>query len=179
MVAPNNWREGIEILKDCKFKVDEVFKLSENELAKKIKGYDALIIRSGTTVTKKIIEASNKLKVIGRAGVGLDNVDIAAASKKGIVVMNAPAGNTLSTAEHAFSLMLSLSRNIPQANQSVKQGKWDRKKFMGVELYGKTLGIIGMGRIGAEFSKRALSFGMKILAFDPLLSDERAKALKV
>ncbi|MCK5450429.1 MAG: phosphoglycerate dehydrogenase [Candidatus Omnitrophica bacterium] len=172
-------QEGIEILKDCKFKVDEVFKLSENELAKKIKGYDALIIRSGTTVTKKIIEASNKLKVIGRAGVGLDNVDIAAASKKGIVVMNAPAGNTLSTAEHAFSLMLSLSRNIPQANQSVKQGKWDRKKFMGVELYGKTLGIIGMGRIGAEFSKRALSFGMKILAFDPLLSDERAKALKV
>jgi len=171
--------EGIKILKSNKFKVDEVFKLSENELAKKIKGYDALIIRSGTTATKKIIEAADKLKVIGRAGVGLDNVDVEAASKKGIVVMNAPAGNTISTAEHAFSLMLSLSRNIPQANQSVKQGKWDRKKFMGVELYGKTLGIIGMGRIGTEFTKRALSFGMKILAFDPFLSEERAKSLKI
>ncbi len=172
-------KEGVEILKNNKFKVDEVFKLSENELAKKIKGYDALIIRSGTTVTKKIIEAADNLKVIGRAGVGLDNVDVAAASKKGVVVMNAPAGNTVSTAEHAFSLMLSLSRNIPQANQSVKQGKWDRKKFMGVELYGKTLGIIGMGRIGTEFAKRALSFGMKILAFDPFLSEEKAKSLNV
>ncbi|MDP8258151.1 MAG: phosphoglycerate dehydrogenase [Candidatus Aadella gelida] len=172
-------QEGVKIFKDNKIKVDEVFKLSENELAKKIKGYDAIVIRSGTTVTKKIIEASDKLKVIGRAGVGLDNVDVAAASKKGIVVMNAPAGNTISTAEHAFSLMMALSRNIAQANQSVKNGKWDRKKFMGVELYGKTLGIIGMGRIGAEFAKRALSFGMKILAFDPFLSEERAKNLRV
>ncbi|MFH1553027.1 MAG: phosphoglycerate dehydrogenase [Candidatus Omnitrophota bacterium] len=172
-------KEGVDILKKAKFKVDEVSKLSETELVSKIKGYDALIIRSGTTVTRKIIEASDKLKVIGRAGVGLDNVDVAAASKKGIVVMNAPAGNTISTAEHAFSLMLSLSRNIPQANQSVKLGKWDRKKFMGVELYGKTLGIIGLGRIGAEFARRANSFGMKILAFDPFLSEERAKALNV
>lgn len=172
-------KEGVNILKANKLKVDEVSKLSESELAKKIKGYDALIIRSGTTVTKKIIQAADKLKVIGRAGVGLDNVDVQAASKKGIVVMNAPAGNTISTAEHAFSLMLSLSRNIPQANNSVKNGKWDRKKFMGVELYGKTLGVIGMGRIGSEFSKRALSFGMKILAFDPFLSEDRAKALNV
>ena len=172
-------KEGVEILKENKFKVDEVAKLSEKELIKKIKGYDALIVRSGTTVTKKIIEASDNLKVIGRAGVGLDNVDVTAASKKGIVVMNAPAGNTISTAEHAFSLMLSLSRNIPQSNQSVKQGKWDRKKFMGVELYGKTLGVIGMGRIGSEFAKRALSFGMKILAFDPFLSEDKAKSLNV
>lgn len=172
-------KEGVDILKADKLKVDEVSKLSENELVKKIKGYDALIIRSGTTVTKKIIQAADNLKVIGRAGVGLDNVDVAAASKKGIAVMNAPAGNTISTAEHAFSLMLSLSRNIPQANNSVKNGKWDRKKFMGVELYGKTLGIIGMGRIGAEFAKRALSFGMKILAYDPFLSEEKAKSLNV
>ncbi len=172
-------QEGVKILKDNKFKVTEVSKLSENELAKKIKGYDALIVRSGTTVTKKIIEASDKLKVIGRAGVGLDNVDVKAASKKGIVVMNAPSGNTFSTAELAFSLMMALSRNIPQASRSVKEGKWERKKFMGVELYGKTLGVIGLGRIGAEFSKRALSFGMKILAFDPFLSEERAKALNV
>ncbi len=172
-------KEGVAILKENNFKVDEISGLSEKDLTKKIKGYDALIIRSGTTVTRKIIEASDKLKVIGRAGVGLDNVDVAAASKKGIVVMNAPAGNTISTAEHAFSLMLSLSRSIPQANQSVKQGKWDRKRFMGVELYGKVLGIIGMGRIGSEFAKRALSFGMKILAFDPFLSEEKARSLSV
>ncbi|MGB3113356.1 MAG: phosphoglycerate dehydrogenase, partial [Candidatus Omnitrophota bacterium] len=162
---------------DNKFKVDEVSELSESELAKKIKRYDALIIRSGTTVTKKIIDAADKLKVVGRAGVGLDNVDVKAASKKGIVVMNAPAGNTMSTAEHAFSLMLSLARSIPQANDSVKQGNWDRKKFMGVELYGKVLGIIGLGRIGAEFAKRALSFGMKVVAYDPFLSGEKAKSL--
>lgn len=172
-------KEGVDILKNDKIKVDEVSKLSESELCKKIKGYDALIVRSGTTVTEKIIKASDKLKVIGRAGVGLDNVDVKAASKKGIVVMNAPAGNTISTAEHAFGLMMSLSRNIPLANQSVKNGRWDRKKFMGVELYGKTLGIVGMGRIGGEFAKRALSFGMKILAFDPFLTEEKAKSLNV
>ncbi len=172
-------KEGVEILKNNKFKVDEVSKLSENELARKIKGYDALIVRSGTTVTSKIIESADKLKVIGRAGVGLDNVDVAAASKKGVVVMNAPAGNTMSTAEHAFSLMLALSRNIPEANHSVKEGKWDRKKFMGVELYGKTLGIIGLGRIGTEFAKRAMSFDMKVMAHDPFLSEEKARSLNV
>ena len=172
-------KEGVDILKSNKFKVTEVSKLSENELARKIKGYNALIVRSGTTVTKKIIDASDKLVVIGRAGVGLDNVDVSAASKKGIVVMNAPSGNTVSTAEHAFSLMLSMSRNIPQANNSIREGKWDRKKFMGVELYGKTLGVIGMGRIGTEFAKRALSFGMKILAHDPFLTQEKAKSLNV
>jgi D-3-phosphoglycerate dehydrogenase / 2-oxoglutarate reductase len=173
-------KEGVDILKKHKnFKVDEVEKLSEAKLAQKIKGYDALIIRSGTTVTKKIIDASDKLKVIGRAGVGLDNVDITAASKKGIVVMNAPTGNTISTAEHAFSLMMALSRNIPAANAAIKQGKWDRKKFMGVELYGKVLGVVGLGRIGAAFVKRAQSFDMKVMAFDPFLSEDRARALNV
>ena len=171
--------EGVDILKSHKFQVDEVSKLSEKELARKIKGYDALIVRSGTTVTKKIIDASDRLKVIGRAGVGLDNVDVKAASKKGIVVMNAPAGNTISTAEHAFSLMMALSRNIPQANESVKGGKWDRKGFMGVELYGKTLGIVGMGRIGGEFAKRALSFGMSVIAYDPFLSEEKARSMNI
>jgi D-3-phosphoglycerate dehydrogenase / 2-oxoglutarate reductase len=172
-------KEGVDILNASGLVVDEAFKLSENELAKKIKGYDGLIVRSETTVTKKIIQASDKLKVIGRAGVGLDNVDVAAASKKGIVVMNAPSGNTISTAEHAFSLMLAMARNIPQANQSVKDGKWDRKKFMGVEVYGKTLGIIGMGRIGSEFAKRALVFGMKVLANDPFFSEEKAMSIGV
>ena len=172
-------KEGVDILKAGGLKVDEIFKLSENDLAKKIKGYDGIIIRSATTVTKKIIRSSDKLKVIGRAGVGLDNVDITEASKKGIVVMNAPSGNTISTAEHAFSLMLAMARNIPQANQSVKSGKWDRKKFMGVEVYGKTLGIVGMGRIGTEFAKRALVFGMKIMVNDPFLSEEKARSIGV
>lgn len=173
-------KEGIEILKSQKnFVVDEASKLPEAELIKKIKDYDALIVRSETKVTAKIIAAADKLKVIGRAGVGLDNVDVEAASKKGIVVMNAPAGNTISTAEHAFSLMLSMARNIPQASHSVKQGKWDRKKFMGVELYGKTLGIVGLGRIGAAFAKRAQAFEMKVVAFDPFLSQDKAKSLNV
>jgi len=172
-------KEGVDILKAGGLVVDEVFKLSENDLVKKIKGYDGIIVRSGTTVTEKIIKAADKLKVIGRAGVGLDNVDVVEASKKGIVVMNAPSGNTISTAEHAFSLMLSMARNIPQANQSVKAGKWDRKKFMGVEVYGKTLGVIGMGRIGTEFTKRALVFGMKVLVNDPFLSEEKARSIGV
>ena len=172
-------KEGVDILKAAGLEVDEVFKLSESELVKKIKGYAGLIVRSETTVTKKIIQASDKLKVIGRAGVGLDNVDVVEASKKGIVVMNAPSGNTISTAEHAFSLMLSMARNIPQASQSVKDGKWDRKKFMGVEVYGKTLGIVGMGRIGTEFAKRAMVFGMKVMANDPFLSEEKARSIGV
>jgi D-3-phosphoglycerate dehydrogenase len=173
-------KEGVEIFKSYKdFQVEEVSKLSEADLVNKIKGFDALVIRSGTTVTKNIIDAADNLKVIGRAGVGLDNVDVEAASKKGIVVMNAPAGNTISTAEHAFALMMALSRNIPAASQSVKQGKWDRKKFMGVELYGKVLGIIGLGRIGTEFAKRAQSFEMKVMAYDPYLTAEKAKIMNV
>lgn len=173
-------KEGIEIFKkNGSFQVDECFNLSEDELCKKIKPYDALIIRSGTTATKKIIDSGDNLKVIGRAGVGLDNIDVTAASKKGIVVMNVPAGNTISTAEHAFSLMLSMSRNIPMANQSVKSGVWDRKKFMGVELYRKVLGVVGLGRIGTEFAKRAQSFEMKVIAYDPFLSKEKAKTLNV
>lgn len=172
-------QKGVEILKDNGLEVVEEFGLSEEELCEKIKGFKALIVRSGTTVTKKIIDSSDELEVIGRAGVGLDNIDITAASKKGIIVMNAPSGNTISTAEHAFSLMLSLSRNIPKANQSLRNGAWDRKKFMGVELYGKILGVIGMGRIGAEFSKRAQSFGMKVMAADPYLTEEKARSMNV
>ncbi|MBF0494388.1 MAG: phosphoglycerate dehydrogenase, partial [Candidatus Omnitrophica bacterium] len=173
-------KEGINILKkNPEFQVDAVTGLTEDQLIEKIKDYEVLVVRSETTVTKKIIAAADKLKIIGRAGVGLDNIDLPAASKKGIVVMNAPAGNTISTCEHAFSLMLSLARHIPQANESVKKGEWNRKKFMGVELYTKVLGIIGLGRIGTEFAKRAQSFGMKVLAFDPFLSKEKAKSLNV
>jgi D-3-phosphoglycerate dehydrogenase len=172
--------EGIRILKKEKgLQVDVKPKLPPEELKKIIPEYTALIVRSQTKVTKDIIKAAKKLKYIGRAGVGLDNIDVDAASKKGIIVMNAPGGNSISTAEHTFSLILSLSRNIPQANASLKRGEWERKKFMGVELYGKTLGIIGLGRIGAEVARRAASFQMKVVACDPFLIPERAKALGV
>ena len=172
-------KEGIDILKKEKFIVDEKPKIPADELKKIIKDYDALIIRSGTKVTADIIKASGKLRVIGRAGVGLDNVDCEAASKKGIIVMNTPGGNTISAAEHTMSLILALSRNISQADVSVKKGEWDRKKFMGVELYEKTLGIVGLGRIGTEVAKRALSFGMKVIAYDPYLSVDKAKQMDI
>jgi len=172
--------EGIKILKGVvEFQVDVKTDLKGDALKEIIKDYDALIVRSATKVTKDIIGAASKLKVIGRAGVGLDNVDLAAATQKGIIVMNTPAGNTISTAEHTMSMIMSLSRNIPQSNASVKKGEWKRSKFMGVELYKKTLGIVGLGRIGSEVAKRALSFGMKILAYDPFLSREVAESLGI
>lgn len=167
--------EGIGILKAVKdFDVDCRYNLRPEELKAVIKDYDALIIRSATKVTSDIIEAAARLKFIGRAGVGLDNVDLTAATKKGIVAMNTPAGNTTATAEHTMSLILALSRNIPQACASVKAGKWERSKFSGVELYGKTLGIVGFGRIGSTVAKFSKSFGMEVIAYDPYLSMEIA-----
>lgn len=172
--------EGLKILKDVKeFQVDVKTDLKPEQLKEIIKDYEALIVRSATKVTKDIIAAADKLKVIGRAGVGLDNVDLEAATQKGIIVMNTPGGNTISTAEHTMSMILALSRNIPQAAASTKKGEWKRSKFMGVELYGKALGVVGLGRIGKEVAKRALSFGMKILAYDPFLSREVAENLGV
>jgi D-3-phosphoglycerate dehydrogenase / 2-oxoglutarate reductase len=172
--------EGLKVLQDVKeFQVDVKTDLKPEQLKEIVKEYDALIVRSATKVTKEIIEAASKLKVVGRAGVGLDNVDLAAATQKGIIVMNTPAGNTMSTAEHTFSMLMSLSRNIPQANASTRKGEWKRGKFMGVELYGKTLGVVGLGRIGTEVAKRALSFGMRIKAYDPFLSREVAEKLGI
>ena len=167
--------EGVEILKAVKeFEVDCKFGIAPDELKSIIKDYHGLIIRSGTKVTADIIEAADNLKVIGRAGVGLDNVDLKAATKKGIVAMNTPSGNTTATAEHTMSMILAVSRNIPQAHASMKAGKWDRNKFSGVELYGKTLGIIGFGRIGSTVAKFAKAFEMNVIACDPFLSLEIA-----
>src|SRR5208337_4850301 len=169
-------KEGLDILtSDSRFTVDCKFGIPPDELQKIIKDYDALIVRSGTQVTSSIIEAAHRLKVIGRAGVGLDNVDLPAATKKGIVAMNTPAGNTTSTAEQTMSLIMALSRNIPQAVASLKSGKWERSKFTGVELNGKVLGIVGLGRIGSTLAKMAQAFGMTILGYDPYLSVEIAK----
>jgi D-3-phosphoglycerate dehydrogenase len=161
------------------FQVDEKLNLKEDELCQIIGEYDALVVRSQTKVTKRVLDAAKKLRIIGRAGVGVDNVDVDAATRRGVIVMNTPGGNTVSTAEHTFSMMLAMSRNIPQAHASIKGGKWDRKLFTGVELNGKTLGIVGMGRIGSEVAKRAIAFGMKVLAYDPFLSATRARSLQV
>jgi len=153
--------------------------LKEDQLLEIIGEYSGLVVRSQTKATAKLLAAATKLRAIGRAGVGVDNVDVEAATKHGIIVMNTPGGNTTSTAEHAFSLLMSLARNIPQAHATMKAGKWDRKKFEGTELHGKTLAIIGMGRIGTEVAKRAMAFGMTVLAYDPYLSASRATALQV
>ena len=136
-------------------------------------------MRSQTKVTAPILQAGTRLRVVGRAGVGVDNVDIETATRRGVIVMNTPGGNTISTAEHAFSLLLSVARKIPQAHANLQSGQWDRKQFEGTELYNKTLGIIGMGRIGSELSRRAIAFGMRVLAYDPYLSTSRARSLQV
>ncbi|MDK2985519.1 MAG: D-3-phosphoglycerate dehydrogenase / 2-oxoglutarate reductase [Clostridia bacterium] len=166
--------KGIERLRQ-ELEVDVELELDEDELCEKIKGYDALVVRSGTQVTEKVINAADKLKVIGRAGVGVDNIDLAAATRKGILVINAPEGNTIAAAEHTVAMILSLSRNIPEANYSLKKGKWERKKFMGVEVKGKVLGIIGLGRIGYEVAKRAKGMEMKVIGFDPYITNEEAQ----
>jgi D-3-phosphoglycerate dehydrogenase len=153
--------------------------MKSDELKECIGEYHGLVIRSATKVTADIIGAAKNLRVIGRAGSGLDNVDKAAASKKGIVVMNTPGGNTITTAEHSIALLFSLARMIPQATASMKAGQWEKKKFMGVELFNKTLGIIGLGNIGNQVAKKAQGLEMVVIAYDPFLSDDRAKALGI
>ena len=172
--------EGLKSLLDHnEFEVDIQTDLSEEELINIIGNYEGLIVRSQTQVTDKIINSASRLKVIARAGVGVDNIDIEAATLKGILVINAPDGNTISATEHSIAMILAMARNIPQAHQSLRNKEWNRKAFRGVELYGKTLGIIGAGRIGLGVAKRAQSFGMKILAFDPYFTEDKAKSLDI
>ncbi|HJJ98693.1 MAG TPA: phosphoglycerate dehydrogenase [Methanocorpusculum sp.] len=171
-------KEGVNILKGfCE--VVEKEDLSEDELVKIISGYDALIVRSGTQVTARIIEAADKMKYIGRAGVGVDNIDCDAATKKGIIVSNAPEGNTLAATEHTIAMMMALARNIPQATASLKKGEWKRSKFMGNEMNGKVLGVVGFGRIGREVSKRAQALQMTVIAYDPFIPAEVGAAMGV
>ncbi|HEY9698786.1 MAG TPA: phosphoglycerate dehydrogenase [Trichocoleus sp.] len=167
---------GIDILSQVA-QVDVKTTLSPEELVQIIPDYDALMIRSGTRVTQAVIDAGTQLKIIGRAGVGVDNVDVPAATRRGILVVNSPEGNTVAAAEHAVAMMLSLSRYIPAANQSVKDNQWDRKSFTGVEVYKKTLGIVGLGKIGAHVASIGRAMGMRLLAYDPYLSTERAEQL--
>jgi D-3-phosphoglycerate dehydrogenase len=171
--------QATQIFRDRGLDVDVKTKLSPDELAACIGDYDGLAIRSATKVTAEIIEAAGRLKVIGRAGIGVDNVDIAAATARGIVVMNTPFGNSITTAEHAIAMMMALARQIPQANASTHAGRWEKSRFMGVELAGKTLGIIGCGNIGSIAADRAQGLKMKVLAYDPYLTPERAEDLAV
>ena len=170
--------QGVEILRKA-HEVDVRHNLTPDELIEVIPQYDALVVRSETKATRKVIEAAVNLKVIGRAGVGVDNIDLQAATEKGVMVINAPDGNTVAATEHTMAMMLALARNIPQAYRSMKEGKWERGKFMGVEMRGKTLGIIGLGRIGTGVAKRALAFDMRVLAYDPYISEEKAEDMGI
>lgn len=180
LVADSISQRGIdELSRDGALDISVQTKLSETKLIELIPEFSALIVRSETKVTANVLKAATKLRVVGRAGVGVDNVDVETATRRGVVVLNAPGGNTVSTAEHAFSLLLCVARKIPQADSSVRGGNWKRKDFEGVELYNKTLGVIGMGRIGSELSRRAIAFGMRVIVYDPYLSATRARSLQV
>jgi len=174
-LSPN----GVEILKKAGLEVVARSKTSAEEIIQIISGYDALVVRSATKVTKDLLDKATNLKVVGRAGSGLDNVDIAAATKKGVVVMNTPGGNTVTTAEHTIGMIFACARMIPQAYVSMKAGKWEKKKFEGVELYDKILGVIGLGAIGSAVASRCAAIGMKVLAYDPFISTEKVKNLGV
>lgn len=166
--------KGIELLQK-EFEVVVKDKLPAEELLEIIPDFDALIVRSASKVTAEVIARAKKLKIIGRAGVGVDNIDIPAATAKGIIVINSPGGNTIAATEHTMAMMLAMSRNIPIANETMHKGEWNRKKYVGVELRGKTLGVVGMGRIGSGVAKRAMAFDMNVLAYDPYINEERAK----
>ena len=172
--------EGLAVLRqESRIEIISSPPLSPAELKEKIGDFDALIVRSQTKVTAEALAATKRLKVIARAGVGVDNVDVEAATRRGIVVCNSPGGNTMAATEHTWALLLALSRNLPQADASLKKGEWKRSQFTGVELYGKTLGVVGLGKIGSEVAKRGLAFGMRVLAHDPFISQEHAHRLGV
>jgi D-3-phosphoglycerate dehydrogenase / 2-oxoglutarate reductase len=167
---------GLDLLQ-AEFTVDVRPELASEGLAEAISEYEALIVRSQTKVTAEILERGERLKVVARAGIGLDNVDVDAATRRGILVVNAPQSNILSAAEHTIALLLAQARNVPEANAALKAGRWERERFQGVELHGKTLGVVGLGRVGAMVAQRAAAFGMRVMAFDPYVTKERARTL--
>jgi D-3-phosphoglycerate dehydrogenase len=172
-------QDGIELLERFGARVDVRTGLPAKELIAIVAEYEALIVRSETKATREIIEAAHELKVIGRAGIGVDNIDLEAATHKGVVVVNAPTGNIISAAEHTVALMLALARNIPEADASLKAGRWDRKRLVGLEVRGKTLGVLGLGQVGSEVAKRARGLEMRVIAHDPFVSEDRARSLGV
>lgn len=169
---------GVELLRR-EFEVDVLLGLSPGELVEKIGEYDGLIVRSATKVTAEVIEAAGRLKAIGRAGIGVDNIDIEAATKRGILVANAPESNTVAAAEHTLGLMLAVARRIPAADASLRRGEWNRSAFKGVEVAEKTLGLVGLGHVGSIVARGALGMGMRVLAYDPYVSEERMRSMNV
>jgi D-3-phosphoglycerate dehydrogenase / 2-oxoglutarate reductase len=169
---------GVELLRSA-HEVDARTAMTREELLAAVAGVDALVVRSATRVDAEVLEAGRGLKVVGRAGIGLDNVDVAAATRLGIMVVNAPQSNVISAAEHTVALILAQARNIPQAHAALRNGGWERRRFQGTELYGKTLGIVGLGRVGALVAQRCNAFGMRLLAYDPFVSRERAAQMGV
>ncbi|GIW08985.1 MAG: hypothetical protein KatS3mg061_0042 [Dehalococcoidia bacterium] len=178
LVADPVAEEGVQFLRRVA-EVDVLTKLPPEELLRRIPEYDALVVRSETKVTASIIEAGSRLRVIGRAGVGVDNIDVEAATRRGITVVNAPTGNTVAAAEHTIALLLALARHIPQAHMALKAGRWERAKYVGVEVRNKVLGIIGLGKIGTEVARRALGLQMRVLGYDPFVSEEHVQKLGV
>src|SRR5882724_5164679 len=179
LVADEVSNSGLQPLHDAGFVIERRTGLKPAELVEALDGCVGLVVRSETKVTADLMDSATTLRVVGRAGVGVDNIDVPAATERGIVVMNAPDGNTITTAEHTIALLIALARRVPQANSSLKSGHWDRKSFIGVELQGKTLGVVGMGRIGRTVAARARAFGMKIVAFDPFIASEQARDLEI
>ena len=170
---------AVGIFKERRIATDVRVGLPKEELEAIIGEYDGLAVRSATRVTEKVLAAAKKLRVVGRAGIGVDNIDVKAATAKGVIVMNTPFGNSITTAEHTISLMMALARQIPEADRSTQAGKWEKSRFMGVELYAKTLGVVGCGNIGSIVADRAIGLRMKVVAYDPFLSPERALELGV
>src|SRR5215813_3458797 len=170
---------GLDLLRQAGLELDNRPGLTGAALQEALQAADGVVVRSGTRITAELLDQPGKLRAIVRAGVGVDNIDVSAATRRGIVVMNTPGGNTVSTAEHTVALMLSLARNVAKADGSLKSGKWDRNKFTGTQLEGKTLGVIGLGRVGLAVASRAQAFGMTVVGFDPFLSAERAQELGV
>ena len=179
LIADKAAKEGIDKLKEAGLEVDVKTGLKEDELIAIIPEYSGMMVRSETKVTAKIIEAAKNLKIIGRAGVGVDNIDVPAATKKGIVVVNSPEGNTVAAAEHTFAMMMAMARKIPQAVASLKTKKWEKSKFMGSELYNKTLGIVGIGKIGSRVATYAQGLGMRVICSDPFVTEEYTKKLGI
>lgn len=179
LIADKLEAPGLDLLRAAGIELDEREKLSGSALQEALQAADGVIIRSGTRLTAELLENPGRLKVIVRAGVGVDNIDVAAATRRGIVVMNTPGGNTVSTAEHTIAMLMALSRHLPAADASLKQGKWERNKFVGTQLAGKTLGVIGLGRVGREVARRASGLDMKVIGFDPFLAPDRASQLGI
>jgi D-3-phosphoglycerate dehydrogenase / 2-oxoglutarate reductase len=179
LICDSVQKSCIEVLEKEGIQVDYKTGLTEDQLVEVIPGYDGVIVRSATKITEKIINSSVNLKYIGRGGSGVDTIDVPAASRKGIVVMNVPGGNTISVVELTIALMLSLIRHIPNANGDLKSGKWEKKKYMGSELFQKTLGILGIGKIGSEVAKRCKAFSMKVIGYDPFISEDQARQLGI